>query len=42
MAHIILNYDVQTADGKRPTDRLIGITNFPGDAKIMFKKRIDT
>jgi hypothetical protein len=39
MAHVILKYDVSIADGVRPKDRLVGITNYPGDAQILFRKR---
>jgi hypothetical protein len=39
MAHIILNYDLEIPGGLRPSDRLFGITNFPGPAETLFRRR---
>jgi hypothetical protein len=40
-AHVLTTFDVRTeVEGVRPTNELVGITNFPGKAKILFRKRM--
>lgn len=40
LAHILLNYDVKFADGRRPDDMRIAMAKLPAKGgKVMFRKR---